>query len=62
MLSQEPMEAGPSRPIQRNEETESGETALGLGGGEDEREREQQAAVMIQKHYRGHQARQKVQL
>jgi hypothetical protein len=56
------MEAGPSRPIQRNEETESGETALGLGGGEDEREREQQAAVMIQKHYRGHQARQKVQL
>jgi hypothetical protein len=58
MLSQESSEAGPSRPIQREESSESRETGLGLGG--DERERE--AAIMIQKHYRGHQARQKVQL
>jgi hypothetical protein len=53
MHTQEPNEAGPSRPIKQGSGGTGAEARTGLGGDE----REQQAALVIQKHYRGHQAR-----
>ena len=51
MLSQEPT-AGPSR-VKPSSSPEQDETNNGLGG----TSKEEEAAIMIQKHYRGHQSR-----